>query len=82
MPVVPHWRMIVECAEEPELVDGVYHTIYTGAYAPRTPCGIHRGTPAKVWHEEEDPDVSVLCETCVLHRLPEETPGPPAAKGE
>lgn len=69
--VVPHWRIITD---PPEQVDGIYHVVYTGVYAPATGCGIHRGRPAKTWHEEEDPATEVRCEPCVDSMVPEESP--------
>jgi hypothetical protein len=65
--IVPHWRTIVE---PEEFVDGLYHVIFTGVFAPTGACGITRGD-GRVWHEEADPDSSVRCEGCVTAMTPE-----------
>ncbi len=70
MAIIAHWRIITAPEEEE---DGVFHTVYTGAYAPTTPCGIRRG--GKVWHEEVEPLPELLCEVCVQERAPD-VPGP------
>ncbi len=69
--VVAHWRTITDPEEH---VDGLYHVVYTGVYAPTTGCGIHRGRPPKTWHEEADPAIEVRCEPCVDSMIPEGSP--------
>lgn len=72
--IIAHWRIITDPVPAQ---DGLYHTLYSGAYAPRTACGIHRG--GKTWHEEYDPPVEERCETCTENRLPDAgTPEPPS----